>query len=742
MPPAAFNRRQTVEPIERSGVALYTDPILPRAHPNLLQQTDYDPFRVMPVDLTRRPRVWFTREQLVRAKGRLRTREAIDVACVAEIESRAGLRDAVPDQPAAERAMDDVTRLARQSLRLAVLHALDGDAEFRAKAIAKLRFAATHFEAMPWSGYEAGVFTDLAGAYDLLAADGLDTSDDALARAALESIPRFLVKCGHRRCNNHNAFNMLSRLAVGVALGERHHIHDALHGLECGGQWRYGLIHLLRHDFLADGMQWEGSMSYHMLVVSAVCQLGTILENVGVDIFRRPWPATRQDEGFDEHRDYGPRGEKRLQSAFDAFFFQAFPNGDYSNLHDQILGNIRGAWVWWAMINKAWETYREPRYAWLLYRMNRLYPSPAGDPRPVWFRAAQNEFDFIRFESRDVPEGRFDFTDDVKFALAGSHAGACSYFPLHGSVMLRSEPVTESSSAAYIYFGPHSAGHRSPGTLHLDIHAHGKRVTHAPHLFRDGYGDPRHLTWVRTTIAHNTVTVDEASMFPYDFETESLWEYDRWRDTISESRVEALQTGGDFKAVRVTNEDVYAGVTLDRAVILTGLYLVDVYRVTSEAEHQYDWAAHVHGEYPRVNGATNAALGDRRGYRHLTDAWAHPATQGAVRLPVVFPGFAGETTLHLDPAASARLIIAKDPPPDERTPIGDFEKPAPRTAWIVRARAKSALFVSVWSFGGAVESLLESGAADADVMISTRTHNATARWRVPRAGEVNREIVR
>ena len=722
-------------------VDLYPDPILPRAHPDLLQKVDYDPFGVMPKRLAHRPRVWFTREQLLRARHRLQAGDPMDVACVAEIESRSGVGVPVPELPSVQRPTEELARLARQALRLAVLHALKADARYRVEAIAKLRFVAAHFSSQQWSGYETGVFTDLAGAYDLLADEGLDAGDDESVRAALRSIPRFLVKCGHSRCNNHNAFNMLSRLAVGVALGDRQHIHDALYGLEGGVQWRYGVIHLLRHDFLADGMQWEGSMSYHMLVVSAVCQIGTVLENVGVDIFRRPWPSTRQDEGFDEHRDYGPRGDKRVQSMFDAFFYQAFPNGDYSNLHDQILGNIRGAWVWWAMINKAWETYREPRYAWLLNRMHRLYPAPAGDPRPVWLRAAQNEFDFIRFESREIPEGRFSFDDDASFALTGSHAGACSYFPVHGSVMLRSEPVTESSSAAYLYFGPHSAGHRSPGTLHLDIHAHGKRVTHAPHLFRDGYGDLKHLTWVRTTIAHNTVAVDEASMFPYDFETESLWEYDRWRDTISESRVEALQTGREFKAVRVANDDVYAAVKLDRTVILTSGCLIDVYRVTSDTQRRYDWAMHVHGDYPRVAGATPTALGDRRGYRHLSDAWTHPATRGAVRLPVNFSGFAGEATLHLDDAAGARLIVAKDPPPDERTPIGDYSKPEPRAAWIVRARAKSALFVSVWSFSGPIESALECGAADTDVVIATRASDTAARWRVPRSGAVVCEIV-
>src|SRR5690606_31996555 len=130
-----------------------------------------------------------------------------------------------------------------------------------------------------------------------------------------------------------------------AALGHRQFIHDVLYGCNCSGQWRYGLIHTLRHDFLADGTQWEGAPGYHMLVLGLVCECFNIMEHLGVDLWQRAWPSLMQDDGFDEHRGWGPKGDRPLRAAIDAMLYQMFSNGDYSLLHDQVLGNLRGTWV-------------------------------------------------------------------------------------------------------------------------------------------------------------------------------------------------------------------------------------------------------------------------------------------------------------------------------------------------------------------------------------------------------------
>lgn len=718
---------------------MYPDLITPKAHPDLLQKPDYDPYGLIPAELPPHPRLFTTPARLARAKARLEAGSAIDRECLGNLLKNCQLDESLPPEPAALAATDQdelVGRFANAALRNALAYPLTGKAVHRERALALLRLIARANPQIKWSGYEGQRMESLASSYDLLAADGLSPADDNLFREMLWSFPPALDPMGHRHCNNHNAFNIMARLAVGVALGHRQPMHDALYGCQRDGKWRYGLIHLLRHDFLSDGMQWEGSMSYHMLVMTAVCEAATILENIGVDIWKRGFPSLVQDDCCDEHRNWGPKGDRHLQAGFDAFLYQAFPNGDYSNLHDQILGNMRGAGAWWPLFCKAYEIYGEARYAWAARMLESANPPPAGSVLPIWFRTGQGDIEFLRLECRERPAGHFSFAEDATLSLTGRHVRGCSLFPAHGSAMLRAAPEQAKSAAAYFYFGPHCAGHRSPAALHLEVHAGGQRITHAPHLYKRGYDGPEHLTWTRSTIAHNTVAVDQMSMHPYDFETQSIWEYDRWRDTITDSVLEFFQPEAVFKAVRASNDNVYAGVKLDRTLVLTETLLIDVFRAASDRPRQYDWAVHCHGQFARPADAESVQLGQRRGYGHFSNAWRHPARSGWAALPFSVGGQAVELQVLVPAGADAALVLAQDPPPDDLTPIGDLSRPQPRTAILARTRAAAALFVSVWSFAGPVEAQLAAAEAGGDVILTTRQRGQAQRWTLPLRGTV------
>src|SRR5262249_22739399 len=163
-------------------------------------------------------------------------------------------------------------------------------------------------------------------AYDLLVSGGLQPSDDQAFRAMLTSLVDAQDLCPHHHCNNHNMMSLAARMSIAAALGDRQFIHDSLYGTKRSGQWRYGVVHTLRHDFLSDGMNWEGTLGYHHLVLLLICEFFTIMNNLGVDLWKRSWPSTVQDDGFDEHRGWGPKGAKTLPSAFDAMIFQGFAN--------------------------------------------------------------------------------------------------------------------------------------------------------------------------------------------------------------------------------------------------------------------------------------------------------------------------------------------------------------------------------------------------------------------------------
>ncbi len=722
---------------------MYPDPITPRAHPDLLARVDYDPFQVMPAELPPTPRVFATGAQLQRARERIAEGSAVDQHCFQHLIAACDLDTDLPPMPPPSKHPDwggPLLPWLQSAFHNALAWSITNDRRHLARALDAMRLAAQGCdETETWNGHEHNEADAAGRAYDLLVASGLEADDDRRFREMLTTLLTAMDCADHRSCNNHNAMGLVGRLSLAAALGDRQSIHDVFYGTQRGGPWCYGMIHTLRHDFLADGMQWEGVPGYHMLVLGLVCECFTIMEHLGVDLWRREWPSLMQDDGFDEHRGWGPKGMKKLPAAFDALIYQMFANGDYSMLHDQVLGNLRGTQAWWPVFNKAFDVFGEPRYAWALQHINDGRIAAADGPIPTWFAERRGAVHFVRVEGRDLPEGECPLSRDRQFSLTGRHVSGCSLFPDHGSALLRSDPTDESALGAYLYWGPHSAGHRSPAALHIDIHACGRRITNAPHLYSAGYDEPKHLTWYRTTIAHNTVTIDRESMFPYDFPSESLWECDHWRDTISDGKLVCFQPDSEFKAIRASNDDVYRGVILDRTVVLTGGYLLDVYRVAAERPRLMDWSMHCHGSFDMAApDSETIELGENRGYRHLTDARALSSHRGWQTVPFRIDSVPARAEIWLgDP--EARLVMARDPEPDSRRPIGDRSVPEPRTSLIVRTETDSALFVSIWSFndsppkGGGI-----TGSASEDVTVEVDTKSQTERWLLPMAGDIQR----
>ena len=289
-----------------------------------------------------------------------------------------------------------------------------------------------------------------------------------------------------------------------------------------------------------------------------------------------------------------------------------------------------------------------------------------------------------------------------------------------------------------MYWGPHWAGHRSPGALHIDIAAGNQVLTEAPHIYKGAYENPIHLSWNRTTIAHNTVTVDEHPMFPFDFDTQSIWETDTWRDHPSDSELIAFQPEKTFKAVRVVNRQVYPGVRLDRSLLLTAGYLVDVFRVSSDQVHQYDWALHALGLLKSAPQGEETSLGSQRGYQHFTKAQLLKTHPGWTPFTFVKGGLPYVLSVY-DPK-NHQVILANDPLPDDLTPIGEFGKNPPRTTLIRRAREKSAVFLAVWNFNPRNPLQLNAPRiTPTEIQLDLATpRGATTRWSFPNSGPIVR----
>lgn len=571
-----------------------------------LEEVSYDPFDLMPDGFTPPPRCLVSEEDVSR------TRRSAGAGGWARA-GRDRLLDAVSDPldlpDAAPNEVDSslCSTASRRALRLALAHVFTGEEGYRDESIRDLRWLARLYLAAPVREGGARLMgcglaecrfaVRLAQTYDLLAAGGLEGEDDGLSRRTLRASRQTAAAHRHLSCGNHNTWTNVALLVVGVALGDRQCVHDALYGHAVGERFRYGLVHHLRHDILSDGMHWERTVGYHFYTLMGLAEAARQMELLGVDLWHAELPAQMSSDGADLHPAYGPEGTRKcLKAAFDAPFYLAFPGGDLTLLHDSGLANLRGVHVWGIIYELAWEAYRDPKYAWVLNKIDRDYSQRDMPSLPKTLSASCGVVDFARLKRASYPEGNVSLAEDRDISTLGRLREGCSLFPVTGQAVLRAAPDA-AVPAAYLFWGPHRAGHQNPAALHLDVHSGRRRVTAAPRTA--GYSDPLHLTWQRTTVAHNTVTVDRTPMFPYDQgNEESIWWRDEERGRPSDGRLEQFRPEGPTRLVRASNDRVYPGVRLDRMVAVERDFVLDVYRVLSEESHCYDWTVHCVGAAP------------------------------------------------------------------------------------------------------------------------------------------------
>jgi len=696
----------------------------------------------LPADLPPHPRVFVTREEILRIRD-----------CREEAWVRAATRRLLDAADQEYEPVGDPGKVAfpeknniwiRQCKRQALAYHLTDNPQYFDRAIKDLRVLAQayltwplregHIRAASYGLSESRITMGFAAAYDLLAAADLEAADRDLFEEALAFTRETTDRCQHFTCGNHNTWNLAARLAVGIALGSQTDIHDALWGWTFEGKKRYGFVHQLRHDLLSDGLHWERTPGYHFYSLMALTELVCMFQHIGLDFWTMNLPAQDQDDGEDHHRAYGPQGEKSFKAAFDAPFFLSMGDGDLSLIHDSGLENLRGVWIWGPLYELAYQAYGDPKYAWLISRIEATCKTRSErkfEDLPMSLQQPSGEFDFLRLERWPLPKGNFSIDDDTQISLSGKHEQASTLFPVTGVTVLRNGKGN--GPVAHIHWGPHSAGHQSPGALHIDIHNGQERLTDAPRS--GGYGDPAHLTWYRTTIAHNTVTVDGRSMKPYDAEGDSIWKSDSVKGGITDSELVYFQPGREFQACRVRNDCVYPGVTLDRTVILTNQYLLDVYRVISQEDHQYDYAMHVLGE-PDISGEpVKADLGKKYGYRHFQNVRRWSGIERDCRIPWCCRGGTIQSWIRIP--ESGTLFSSEDPLETEGDhTLGGLEPLPARRNLIVRSLGKCEVFLSLWSFSGSGEhvDVAEAG-GDTHVVLRVGKDGNEVSWTVPYESE-------
>jgi hypothetical protein len=147
-------------------------------------------------------------------------------------------------------------------------------------------------------------------------------------------------------------------------------------------------------------------------------------------------------------------------------------------------------------------------------------------------------------------------------------------------------------------YGPHGGGHGHPDKLNFILYSRGTILGFDPGTGL--YGPPIHGEWRKTTLAHNTLVVDEENQAPATGASLAFVSTASWSGVLADAG------------------PIYPGVTYRRAVALVGRDLVLVLdMVSAEKEHTFDLVYHEAGGWTAGLQGPAAAVPDKIGYKYL-----------------------------------------------------------------------------------------------------------------------------
>jgi hypothetical protein len=310
------------------------------------------------------------------------------------------------------------------------------------------------------------------------------------------------------------------------------------------------------HD---DGMWLEGSSGYHFYTMSGLWPLAEAARNCGLELYN-----------------------EKYRAMFDGPLNLAMPNLTLPNFNDSGTVALRGQSDLYEL---AFARYHNNAYLPLLKDSERRG------------RLA------LLFGVVDLPP------------CGPSATTGCRNSPASGYAILQQGTNTDATWLCLKY-GPHGGGHGHPDKNSFVLYSRGKIVgtdagTHA-------YGSPLHRDWDKTTLAHNTLVIDETSQAPATgkciaFGTEHGVDY-------------AITDAGP----------IYKGVKYTRSVaMLTPEVIVFVDQVESDAPHALDLAYHSIGTWEIADSSPVARSWmppDATGYKHISRAQARLIDNGSLDL--------------------------------------------------------------------------------------------------------------
>ncbi len=363
----------------------------------------------------------------------------------------------------------------------------------------------------------------------------------------------------------------------------------------------------MARNVMPGGLWSEGTLGYHQYALQALWPLAEAARLRGVDLY----------------------ANENYQAMFDAPIALALPDGSLANFNDNSASSLSG---WAGVYELAFTRWKRNEYGHLL----SLAP-----------RAGLTA---LLYGAETIPSG--DVIPKKSSLLRES-----------GYAVLRSP---EASVA--VRFGMHGSGHGHPDMLNIVTYGADRLFGLDPGSI--AYGVPLHREWYRTTIAHNTVCVNQAQQSNAD------GAFIAWSSDAEKTSLAAEAA-------------VYAGVTLRRELELRGATLKDRFHCESETEHVYDWAFHASGVLTTsvdMHQPQKDPFGPSLGYNHIEQVQQSQTD--------------GDWTARWQNGSAALVLQVKgEPGTTIFTGVGPGQNPTDRVPMIlIRRRTTTTLFDITHSF--------------------------------------------
>ncbi len=389
--------------------------------------------------------------------------------------------------------------------------------------------------------------------------------------------------------HNHGVWACVAVGVCAVAIGQREYLEKAVYGLD--GNKTSGFLDQMANLFAPSGYYVEGPY-YQRFTIRPAC--------IFAEVLHRHMPEL----------DIYNFKDKVIGNTLSALLSTAYPNGKFPALNDSSLSmgiNDEGVRIAVSLYAKHFGI--DDNILGMAKIQDAVWLHASGLELSKAYEAAtaEREIGLPNWPSVELSEG------------PEGKSGAQGF--------IRMQDKTGDVTQLVMNYGQHGMDHGHFDTLGISFFNRGQEVLREYGFARfvnvepkfGGRYLPENKSYARQTIAHNCVTIDELTQNGFDQARADAVHGLPHFFKVDDARVKGMSAFAD---------NHYDAFKMQRSVFMLALdeleapLLLDLYRLTGEGEHQYDYSHQYEGQLVRTNFEYQAeaelhTLGGANGYQHL-----------------------------------------------------------------------------------------------------------------------------